>query len=363
MTFNENRRSLRSAGLLEVRELLLRRQLGMHEVNCGTHGVAGVLDGALTDAKDRGGIAASSFRDGAVGLAGGQEVFDLRGQGGGSHVHAPLEICTVYALPHNCQRINGLFPYAQGIGSIASMQKSTIQHILAALLAEHGISPTELSRRTGVGQSTISRILNGKIATPKDEQVYPIAKYFGLSTDQLRGRVSIGTAPIPAIVREPEATMDGPIEVWDDSTPLPSDEVLVPFLKEVELAAGSGKMSVEVNSGRSLRFGKYSLKKQGVDPANARCVTITGNSMEPVLRNGATVGVDVGNTRIVDGDLYAINHGGLLRVKQTYRLPGGGIRLRSFNRDEHPDEEYSQDEIVAQEIEIIGRVFWGAMFF
>ncbi|HHX1040522.1 TPA: LexA family transcriptional regulator [Pseudomonas aeruginosa] len=243
------------------------------------------------------------------------------------------------------------------------MQKSTIQHILAALLAEHGISPTELSRRTGVGQSTISRILNGKIATPKDEQVYPIAEYFGLSTDQLRGRVSIGAASIPAVVREPEATMDGPIEVWDDSTPLPSDEVLVPFLKEVELAAGSGKMSVEVNSGRSLRFGKYSLKKQGVDPANARCVTITGNSMEPVLRNGATVGVDVGNTRIVDGDLYAINHGGLLRVKQTYRLPGGGIRLRSFNRDEHPDEEYSQDEIVAQEIEIIGRVFWGAMFF
>ncbi|OFP57613.1 transcriptional regulator [Pseudomonas aeruginosa] len=246
---------------------------------------------------------------------------------------------------------------------MASMQKSTIQHTLAALLAEHGITPTELSRRTGVGQSTISRILSGKIATPKDEQVHPIAEYFGLSTDQLRGRATIGAVTPPAASREPDATMDGPIEVWDDSTPLPSDEVLVPFLKEVELAAGSGKMSVEVNSRRSLRFGKYSLKKKGVDPANARCVTITGNSMEPVLRNGATVGVDVGNTRIVDGDLYAINHGGLLRVKQTYRLPGGGIRLRSFNRDEHPDEEYSQDEIIAQEIEIIGRVFWGAMFF
>ena len=85
--------------------------------------------------------------------------------------------------------------------------------------------------------------------------------------------------------------------------------------------------------------------------------------MEPVLRNGATVGVDVGNTRIIDGDLYAITHGGQLRVKQAYRLPGGGIRLRSFNRDEHPDEEYTPDEVSAQEIEIIGRVFWGAMFF
>ncbi|MCY1351226.1 HTH-type transcriptional regulator PrtR [compost metagenome] len=157
--------------------------------------------------------------------------------------------------------------------------------------------------------------------------------------------------------------MDGPMEVWDDNTPLPDDEVLVPFLKEVEFAAGDGRVSVEVNSRRRLRFGKYSLKNKGVDPSNARCVTITGNSMEPVLRNGATVGVDVGNTRVVDGDLYAINHGGLLRVKQTYRLPGGGLRLRSFNRDEHPDEEYDLDQINRQEIKIIGRVFWGAMFF
>ncbi|WP_447593588.1 S24 family peptidase [Aquipseudomonas campi] len=176
-----------------------------------------------------------------------------------------------------------------------------------------------------------------------------------------------GVMPIEALVPSrtisADAVMEGPIEVWDDDTPLPDDEVLVPFLKEVELAAGSGRMSVEVNTKRRLRFGKYSLRNKGVDPANARCVTITGNSMEPVLRNGATVGVDVGNTRIIDGDLYAINHSGQLRVKQAYRLPGGGLRLRSFNRDEHPDEEYSLGDIERQEIAVIGRVFWGAMFF
>ncbi len=175
-----------------------------------------------------------------------------------------------------------------------------------------------------------------------------------------------GVAPIESATARPilaDAIMNGPIEVWDDDTPLPDDEVLVPFLKEVELSAGSGRMSVEVNTKRRLRFGKYSLKNKGVDPENARCVTITGNSMEPVLRNGATVGVDVGNTRIIDGDLYAINHSGQLRVKQAYRLPGGGLRLRSFNRDEHPDEEYSLADIERQEITVIGRVFWGAMFF
>ena len=44
---------------------------------------------------------------------------------------------------------------------------------------------------------------------------------------------------------------------------------------------------------------------------------------------------------------------------------GGRIadRLRSFNRDEHPDEEYTAQDIQDQEISVIGRVFWGAMFF
>jgi phage repressor protein C with HTH and peptisase S24 domain len=86
--------------------------------------------------------------------------------------------------------------------------------------------------------------------------------------------------------------------------------------------------------------------------------------MLPVLREGATVGIDVGKTSlgaIIDGDMYAISHNGQLRVKQVYRLPIG-IRLRSFNRDEHPDEDYSFAQIQEQHIAILGHVFWWAMY-
>lgn len=84
----------------------------------------------------------------------------------------------------------------------------------------------------------------------------------------------------------------------------------------------------------------------------------------PVLRDGATVGVNAGKSAIgdiVDGDLYAINHNGQLRVKQLYRLPSG-IRLRSFNRDEHPDEDYSFQDIQDEQISILGHVFWWGMY-
>jgi len=150
----------------------------------------------------------------------------------------------------------------------------------------------------------------------------------------------------------------GPIDVWDDDTPLDDDEVYVPFLKEVELSAGSGRTAVHQSHKQKLRFGKMTLRRQNVQANEAVCVTVNGNSMEPVLPHGSTVGVDQGCTAITDGKMYALNHGGQLRVKTLYRLPGGGIRMRSYNRDEHPDEEYSATELLKNEIIVIGKVFW-----
>ena len=85
--------------------------------------------------------------------------------------------------------------------------------------------------------------------------------------------------------------------------------------------------------------------------------------MTPVLHDGSTVIVHLTETLVVDGKMYAMDHGGQIRVKALYRLPGGGIRVRSYNLAEHPDEKYSDAEIEQERIRIIGRVFWGATFF
>lgn len=242
------------------------------------------------------------------------------------------------------------------------MQKRNVASVLRALLDRHGISPTELHRRTGVPQSTLSRILSEKIVDPSDKHVSKIAEYFGVSTDQLRGRVELGESREAAPGRSHAELRD--ISLWDDDTPVEDDEVSIPFLREVELAAGSGRFVIEESEKASLRFGKRSLRHNGVQFDQAKCVTVRGNSMLPVLRDGATVGVNAGKSGIgdiVDGDLYAINHNGQLRVKQLYRLPTG-IRLRSFNRDEHPDEDYSFQQMQEEQISILGHVFWWGMY-
>ncbi|WP_208528628.1 S24 family peptidase, partial [Pseudomonas aeruginosa] len=76
------------------------------------------------------------------------------------------------------------------------------------------------------------------------------------------------------------------------------------------------------------------------------------------IMSGATIGIDRATTKVVDGEVYALEHEGMLRVKYLYRLPGGGLRLRSFNREEHADEDYGPEHVRDDHIRIIGWVFW-----
>ena len=148
----------------------------------------------------------------------------------------------------------------------------------------------------------------------------------------------------------------GELELWDGSTPLRDDEVALPYFREVELAAGSGRHEVIENHGMKLRFAKSTLKNQDVLECNAACATVSGNSMEPKLHNGTAIGIDKGTTNIIDGEMYAIDHDGSLRVKYLYKMPGGALRLRSENREEWPDETLSFEE--AKSVKVIGWVFW-----
>lgn len=144
-----------------------------------------------------------------------------------------------------------------------------------------------------------------------------------------------------------------PLSAWDDETPLDDDEVARPCFTEVEASAGAGKTVVQENHGPKIRFSRRTLRKCGVLEENAYGIKVSGNSMMPVLPHGATIGVDVGKKTIVDGEMYAVDHDGMLRVKMLYRVPGNQVRLASFNREEYKDETVSMNEV-----KVIGRVFW-----
>lgn len=219
------------------------------------------------------------------------------------------------------------------------------------------------------GQSAVSQYLNGRIPLnlkallgfssvlgvhPSDisPRLVPPDSKLAVTIDELKqGIVRDIEQPSPAFA---EAV---PVEVWDDNTPLAEDEVELPFFKEVELSAGNGSEVMLETSGRKLRFGKRTLQRKQINSEAAACVSVSGDSMEPVLPHGCTVAIDTQATQVQDGKMYAIDHAGQLRVKVLYRLPAGGLRVRSYNEAEYPEERY-EASYVAENIRIIGKVFW-----
>lgn len=248
---------------------------------------------------------------------------------------------------------------------------AALKKIYMAKRKELGLTQEKLAEAFGMSQTGVSMYLNGhnalnvmsaaRFSSLLKEPVSTFSPRIASLIERL-ATITVTTDAVPED-RSVEVVLP-PITTWDEGTPLEDDEVYVPFLKEVELDAGHGKFAIEESEERLLRFAKRDLRDNGVQFSMAKCVTVRGRSMLPVLKDGATVGVNTGRASIgdvVDGDLYAINHNGHLRVKQLYRLPTG-IRLRSFNRDEYPDEDYTFQDMQDQEIRLIGHIFWWGMF-
>ncbi len=250
-------------------------------------------------------------------------------------------------------------PYARRSAIIAFMQKDTVRKVLQRLISDSGKRPTEVARHSGVSQSTLSRILNGKIESPSDRQISLLADYFGVSGDQLRGYEPINN--LSGTTRP--ATNDielHTVEIVDSEEPLRADEVELPCFREVEFSAGDGRTQVVENGGHTMRFPLAKLAARSVSPENAACATATGTSMMPTIADGSPIAIDKGTRHIIDGKIYALDHGGMLRIKRLYKLPLGRVRLVSDNSDEYPEETHSLMGPDAPKI--IGRVFWWEVF-
>lgn len=236
----------------------------------------------------------------------------------------------------------------------------TLAQRLTAAMKVAGMTQSELAKKAGISQAAIQKITSGK--SQSTTKLLEIASALNVRPEWLgRGE---GLMYAGSVVDEPQykSTIPpenewGTVNPWDSNTPLPDDEVEVPFLRDIELAAGDGSFCNDDYNGFKLRFSKATLRRAGAQKENVLCFPARGNSMDPVIPDRATVTVDCGSKKVVDGKIYAINQDGLKRIKLLYRMPGNKLSIRSFNKDEYPDEEASLESV-----EVIGRVFnWSVM--
>lgn len=220
---------------------------------------------------------------------------------------------------------------------------------------KRGLSQAQLADAIGSDQSVIANLerRDGKsskytqqLSQALEVDVAWLISGIANNTDNKNSEVGTGLIQV------------GTFELWDENTPLSGDEVALPFYREVEVAAGNGRTAIVEDTNRKLRFSKRTLFKAGVAPKDAITMKVTGDSMERLITDGATIGVDVSkaNAPIKDNRIYALETGGDLRLKYVQRIAGNRIKLISEN-DMYADEIYDMAEF-ASLYRIIGWVFW-----
>lgn len=67
------------------------------------------------------------------------------------------------------------------------MKQTKISQILNRLMSDKSIRVTELARRTNLPQPTVHRIAAGVCEHPHQSSLKPLAEYFGITVEQLKG--------------------------------------------------------------------------------------------------------------------------------------------------------------------------------
>ncbi|MBX8534563.1 helix-turn-helix domain-containing protein [Pseudomonas cichorii] len=220
-----------------------------------------------------------------------------------------------------------------------------------ARMKDLGITQEKLAEHMGVSQGGVAHWLSGR-REPSLDVIAQVLIYLDLPP------MVVGASQ-EAAKSEPEANMEllGDLAVWDDGDPLDEDDCEVPYFTEVEFAGGDGMTEVIEVADRKLRFSNATLRAAGVDCASAAVARVKGKSMERLIMDGAAIGFDMSDTSIIDGEIYAFNHGGMLRTKYLFRIPGGGVRIKSENAEDYPEETMTSEEW-REHVRMLGRVFW-----
>lgn len=197
---------------------------------------------------------------------------------------------------------------------------------LAELARERGVSLAALSRMLGRNATYLQQyITKGSPRKLEEEDRRKLARYFSVSERELGA-------------------------LQENSYDIGREWIEVPRLA-VEASAGPGAMMAEEASFDSFRFSQRWLREQGLEAGKLSAVRVVGDSMEPLLREGDDLLVDLVDRPFRDG-IYVVRLDDTLLVKRVASQGGGRFSLLSQNLS------YPPISVEADQFEIVGRVVW-----
>ncbi len=203
-----------------------------------------------------------------------------------------------------------------------------VRQRLLNLSHERGVSLAGLSELIGRNPSYLQQFIRkGSPRRLAEDDRRKLAQFFAVSESELGGTIG--------------STGRGrPLGDW----------VTVERI-DLGASAGQGAMAGEEAPFDTFRFSRRWLVEQGLERATLSAITVTGDSMEPLLNDGDEILVDRSPRAFRDG-VHVVRLDDSLLVKRVASSGAGRFTLLSENA------AYPPVEVPAEELEIIGRVVW-----
>ena len=212
------------------------------------------------------------------------------------------------------------------------MKHDDIWRALDTLAAEYGLSASGLAKRAGLDATTFNpskrRMPDGRARWPSTESVAKVLNSTGASMEQFTALVT-GVRAGPSAARPPRR---------------------IPLLGFAQ-AGGDGYFD---DAGFPVGGGWDEMSLPEIGDPNAYALEISGDSMEPVLRDGDTVVVSP-SAPIRRGDrVVARTLAGEVMAKQLARRSAKRIELKSLN-PAHRDRSFD-----LAEVSWVHRIIWAS---
>lgn len=212
---------------------------------------------------------------------------------------------------------------ADNAGMHKKRRATPLARLMEKFMDGKGISDNELARAVGIPQSTVTRIATGETKSPEDETLRPLAEFFGVTTDHLRGKAEIAPAELPE-----------------------GKYVHVARYQAIG-GLGRGRYNAEhVEISGSHAYKADTIRKRGWRPEALAVIQAEGPSMSPTINDGDLVLINMDETKIISGLIYAIEDAeNGTRIKRLHKLLDGRVKVSSDNEDKRlfPDDYLTPD--------------------
>lgn len=206
-------------------------------------------------------------------------------------------------------------------------------------------SQVDVVNAVGITQSAYSQLETGRVAS--SSFLPAIANFLGVDAYWL----STGKSPDSFDSNEV-------IKPTVISTEI-KDEFIWIDVVQANFSCGNGEpieFHFDAINGK-LPFPPSFFKDKRVQAENMRIIKAKGDSMSDFIKDGDYVGIDLAQTEIIDGEIYAVYFAREGMIKQIFKEADGSLVLHSLN-SRYPDKIVTEEN--GNNFKVMGRQFWRA---